>query len=257
MRDSTPASFAASPPERSKTPWRSRLRALALGLAAIAGLVLIARTGGEALPAAAEWVQGLGYWGPAAFIALYALATVLFVPGSLLTLAGGALFGVLAGVTYVFAAAVLGSSLAFGIARYGARGWVEQRIATNPRFAALDRAVGGEGLKITFLLRLSPAFPFSFLNYALGLTRVRLGDYLLASVGMLPATFLYVYSGRVIGDVAQLAAGVNVERGGGYFLVLALGLAATVAVTILVTRTARRALAETTELNETAPGEGE
>ena len=257
MREPTSDSFAASPPGRSDTPRRSRLRALALGLAAIAGLVLIARAGGDALPAAAEWVEGLGYWGPAAFIALYALATVFFVPGSLLTLAGGALFGVASGVAYVFVAAVLGSSLAFLVARYGARGWVERRIATNPRFAALDRAVGEEGLKITFLLRLSPAFPFSFLNYALGLTRVRLADYLLASVGMLPATFLYVYSGRVIGDVAQLAGGANVERGDGYFLVLALGLAATVAVTALVTRTARRALAEASALTESAPLEGQ
>ena len=91
----------------------------------------------------------------------------------------------------------------------------------------------------------------------MGLTRVRLGDYLLASVGMLPATFLYVYSGRVIGDVARLAGGANVERGAGYFLVLALGLAATVAVTVLVTRTARRALAEATELSETVTREGQ
>ena len=257
MREPTPDSLAAASPEGSETPRRSRWQALALGLAALAGLVLIARTGGEALPAAAEWVQGLGAWGPAAFIALYALAIVLFVPGSLLTLAGGALFGVWAGVAYVFSAAVLGSTLAFGIARYGARGWVEQRIATNPRFAALDRAVGEEGLKIAFLLRLSPAFPFTFLNYALGLTRVRVRDYLLASLGMLPGTFLYVYSGRVIGDVAQLAAGVNVERGGGYFLVLALGLAATAAVTVLITRMARRALDQSTEWNEMAPREGE
>ena len=90
MREPTPDSLAAASPEGSETPRRSRWQALALGLAAIAGLVLIARTGGEALPAAAEWVQGLGAWGPAAFIALYALAIVLFVPGSLLTLAGGA-----------------------------------------------------------------------------------------------------------------------------------------------------------------------
>ena len=210
------------------------------------------RASREEIPPLAE---GLGAWGPIAFIGLYVLATVLFVPGSLLTLAGGALFGVTSGFVYVFVAAVIGSCLAFLLARYAAREWVEARIGANPRFAALDRAVGDEGLKITFLLRLSPIFPFSFMNYALGLTRVSLRDYMIASLGMLPATFLYVYSGRVIGDVASLAGGAGAQRGGGYYGVLALGLAATVVVTALVTRIARRALAEASLLDDPSPKE--
>src|SRR5438128_355845 len=127
-----------------------------------------------------------------------------------------------------------------------ARTAVERRIAANPRFAAIDRAVGAEGRKIVFLLRLSPVFPFNLLNYALGLTRVRFADYFLASAGMLPGTVLYVYSGKLLGDVTALAGGASVEKGAGYYAVLVLGLAATVAVTTVVTRTARRALGEAT-----------
>ena len=138
----------------------------------------------------------------------------------------------------------LGALAAFLVARHLARGAVARRIARNPRFASIDRAIGGQGLKIVFLLRLSPVFPFSLLNYALGLTGVRLRDYALASLGMIPATLLYVYYGKLIGDVAALAGGAAVERDAAYWAVLLLGLIATVAVTTVVTRAARRALKE-------------
>jgi uncharacterized membrane protein YdjX (TVP38/TMEM64 family) len=117
-----------------------------------------------------------------------------------------------------------------------------------PRFAAIDRAIGREGRKIVFLLRLSPVFPFVLLNYALGLTRVRLRDYAVAALGMLPGTLLYVYYGKLAGDVATLAAdGTETERGAGYWTLMALGLLATIAVTTVVTRTARRALQQDLE----------
>ena len=219
---------------------------LAIGLAALAGLVWLGRTAGAAIPAFAEWVERLGFWGPAVFVAGYALAVVAFVPGSLMTLAAGAIFGVARGTLYVFLAAVLGSSAAFLVARYLARGAVERRLAGNPRFAAIDRAIGAEGRRIVLLLRLSPAFPFNLLNYALGLTRVRFADYCVAAVGMLPGTLLYVYSGRVVGDLAALAGGAAPARSAGGTVLLVVGLAATVAATILVTRIARRALAEAT-----------
>ncbi|MFN8641343.1 MAG: TVP38/TMEM64 family protein [Candidatus Binatia bacterium] len=217
---------------------------LALGAVALLGLLALARQGGAYIPLFAAWVNGLGVWGPLVFIAGYAAAVVAFVPGSVLTLAAGAIFGLGAGVAYVFVAAVLGSSAAFLVSRYLARGAIEQRLAGNARFAAIDRAVGAQGRKIVFLLRLSPAFPFTLLNYALGLTRVRFLDYVLASVGMLPGTLLYVYYGKLAGDVAALAGGAAVEKGAGYYAVLALGLVATIAVTAVVTRTARKALAE-------------
>ncbi len=120
------------------------------------------------------------------------------------------------------------------------------RLEGNQRFAAIDRAVGEQGRKIVFLLRLSPVFPFNLLNYGLGLTRVRFPDYFAASIGMLPGTLLYVYYGKLLGDVAALAGGAAVEKDAGYYAVLALGLVATLAVTTLVTRIARRALREAT-----------
>lgn len=209
-------------------------------------LVVVGRLAGGYLPGFAAWVNGLGVWGPVVFVLGYALAVVAFVPASLLTLAAGAIFGIGKGVLLVFIAAVLGSATAFLIARYVARDAIERRLAGNPRFGAVDRAIGVEGRKIVFLLRLSPLVPFTFLNYALGLTRVRFADYLLASPGMLPGTLLYVYYGKLAGDVAALAGGAPVEKGAGYYAVLGLGLVATIAVTAYVTRIARRALAEAT-----------
>ena len=191
-------------------------------------------------------MNGLGVWGPIVFILGYTVAAVAFVPGSLLTLAAGAIFGLAQGVIYVFIAAVLGSAAAFLVSRYLARAAIERRLANNPRFAAIDRAVGAQGRKIVFLLRLSPVFPFNLLNYGLGLTNVRFADYVVASVGMLPGTLLYVYYGKLAGDVAALAGGAAPEKGAGYYAVLILGLMATVVVTTLVTRTARRALKEAT-----------
>jgi uncharacterized membrane protein YdjX (TVP38/TMEM64 family) len=227
----------------SRTSSAARIAVLVVGLAA---LVILGRQAGHHIPQFAQWVNGLGVWGPLVFVFGYALATVAFVPGSLLTLAAGAIFGLAKGVIYVFIAAILGSSSAFLVSRYLARQTIERRLAANPRFAAIDRAVGAQGRKIIFLLRLSPVFPFNLLNYALGLTQVRFVDYVMASVGMLPGTLLYVYYGKLAGDVAVLAGGAAPEKGAGYYAVLILGLVATIIVTTLVTRTARRALREVT-----------
>lgn len=208
------------------------------------GLVLLGRQLGAYVVGFAQWVEGSGGWGPLTFVLGYALATVAFVPGSLLSLAAGAVFGLAGGSLYVFLGAALGSSAAFLIARYVARAQVARRISGHARFAAVDRAVAREGRKIVFLLRLSPVFPYNLLNYALGLTGVRFIDYVIASVGMLPGIFLYVYTGRVIGDVAALAAGADVEKGAADYLLLFGGLVATVLVTWYVTHLARRALHE-------------
>ena len=216
------------------------------GLVAVVLLISVGRQVGGRLPQFAEWVDGLGVWGPAVFVAGYAGATVAFVPGSVLTLAAGAIFGFVRGVAYVMIGATLGASLAFLVARYIARGAIERRLEGNRRFAAIDRAVGREGRKIVFLLRLSPVFPFNLLNYALGLTNVRFVDYFIACLGMIPGTLLYIYYGKLAGDVAQLAGGAAVGRGPEYYAVLGLGLLTTVVVTTIVTRTARRALQEAT-----------
>jgi uncharacterized membrane protein YdjX (TVP38/TMEM64 family) len=217
-----------------------------IGLVAVVGLVLLGRKAGGLLPQFAEWVNGLGVWGPVVFIVGYAVAAVAFVPGSILTLAAGAIFGLVWGAIYVFVAATLGASLAFLVSRHLARAVIEKKIAGNVRFAAIDRAVGAQGRKLVFLLRLSPIFPFNLLNYALGLTKVSFTDYVVASVGMIPGTILYVYYGKLAGDVAALAGGAAVQKGAGYYAVLVLGLLATVVVTTLVTRTAQKALKEAT-----------
>jgi uncharacterized membrane protein YdjX (TVP38/TMEM64 family) len=227
-------------------PRRLPIVPLLVAIAAVVLLVYWGRAAGTWLHGFALWVEGLGVWGPVAFILGYIVATVAFVPGLILTLAAGALFGLARGVAYVFIGATLGSAAAFLLARYVARGAIERRLGESGKFAAIDRAVAVQGFRIVLLLRLSPVFPYNLLNYALGLTRVRFVDYLLASIGMIPGPFLYVYYGGVIGEVAALAGGVEVERGAGYYAVLGLGLAATIVVTLFVTRLARRALAEQT-----------
>lgn len=234
----------AAPGDRSAA--RTLLR-MATVAAAVVAVVLLGRTVGARLPAFVAWVESLGGWAPAVFIGGYALATVAMVPGSLLTLVGGAVFGVVAGTAYVFAGAVIGSALAFLAARHLARPAVERRISGDERFRRIDRAVEREGLKIVFLLRLSPVLPFVLLNYALGVTRVRFWHYVTASLGMIPGTLLYVYSGKVAGDVATVVGGGEIARGAGYWALLALGLVATVAVAVLTARIARRALRDETD----------
>jgi uncharacterized membrane protein YdjX (TVP38/TMEM64 family) len=215
---------------------------IVIGLALVAGLILAGRQAGAYVPRFAQWVEGLGVWGPIVFILGYAVAAVAFIPGSLLTLAAGAIFGLAKGTVYTLIGATLGASAAFLVARYGARGAIERRIAGNAKFAAIDRAVGREGFKIVALLRLSPVFPFNLLNYALGLTRVSFWQYLAASVAMLPGTLLYVYYGKAAGSLAALAGGAKTEKGPGDWIVLGLGLVATIAVTTFVTRLAGKAL---------------
>ena len=212
----------------------------------VALVIFLGRQGGAYVPHFTAWVETLGVWGPIVFIAGYAIATVAFIPGSVLTLAAGAIFGLLKGIVLAFAAAVAGSTLAFLVSRHIARDTMERRLADNPRFSAIDRAVSAQGRKIVFLLRLSPVFPFNLLNYGLGLTNVRLVDYMIASLGMLPGTLLYVYYGKLAGDVAALAGGVASEKGVADYAVLILGLVATIVVTTFVTRIARRALKEAT-----------
>ena len=216
------------------------------GVVAVVALIALGRQFGIYLDRFVVWVDGLGAVGPLVYMAGYAAATVAFVPGAVMSLAAGATFGLGPGVLYVMLGATTGASLAFLLARYVAREPIEQRIAGNTRFAAVDRAIGREGFKIVLLLRLSPVFPFNLLNYSLGLTKVRFADYVAASIGMLPGTLLYTWSGVVVGDVIRLAGGAGPERGPAYYAVVLLGLAATVAVTALVTRTARRALTEAT-----------
>ena len=218
------------------------LALLALVGAAVAGLIVLSVNAplrealGESLGRFRGWA-----WGPVVYAAAYALAC-LVLPGSLITLAAGSLFGVVVGTAVVSLASVTGASLAFWLGRTLARALVERRLAGNRKFRALDQAVAAGGFKIVMLTRLSPLFPFTLLNYAFGLTKVRFRDYLLASwIGMLPGTVMYVYLGSTVTQLADLVAG-NVEGGPARQALFFIGLAATVVVTVYVTRLARRAL---------------
>ena len=189
-----------------------------------------------------QWISGLGPSAPLVFIPLYVVACVLFVPGSILTLSAGFLFGVARGSVYVSVAATLGATLAFLIGRYFARQWVAARLANYPKFKAVDEAVAQEGWKIVALTRLSPVFPFNLLNFAFGLTKVRVRDYVLATwAGTLPGTILYVYLGSLAGDLTRVATG-GAKRSPAQWLLYAVGLLATIAVAVYVTRVSNRAL---------------
>ena len=190
------------------------------------------------------WVSELGVLGMVLFALVYAVATVLMVPGSLLTLAGGAVFGLLPGFVTILHGATLGAALAFLVSRFVARKHVESWIQEKPSFDVIDKAVAKQGWKIVFLTRLSPVFPFNFQNYAYGLTSVSFWHYVLASwIGMIPGAFLYVYFGTLGRSGLEAASGAESAE----TLRIALqvvGLLATLAVTILITRTAKKALRE-------------
>lgn len=192
-----------------------------------------------------SWVEDLGIFGPIAFIVIYNLATLLFIPGSLLTLKGGCLFGWFWGSVYVLIAAILGAIMAFLLGRYCSRDWVEQKIGKNPKFKAIDKAVAKEGCKIVLLTRLSPVFPFNLLNYAFGVTQVSLKDYILGSIGIIPGTVMYVYMGSLVTDIAMLNGEyqpITPEAQIAKWVMQGIGLIATVAVTIYITRLAQQAL---------------
>lgn len=203
------------------------------------------------LAALLKWTESLGFWGPFVVISAYIIATVLFLPGSVLTLGAGFLFGVLMGTVWASIGSTLGAAAAFLVGRTVARDWVAGKVSGKPKFAAIDEAVGEEGAKIVFLTRLSPVFPFNLLNYAFGLTRVPFRHYFFASwIGMLPGTVMYVYLGSAARSLAQIAAG-RVESGPAQRIFFWIGLAATVVVAVLVTRIARRALKDKISERET------
>ncbi len=190
-------------------------------------------------PAFTAWVGTLGVWGPLAFIAVYVCAVVFVLPAFLLTIASGAIFGVARGSCYVMAGAMLGGLAAFLISRYLIRDFVARHIAKNPRLGAIDRAVGEDGRRLVFFLRLSPVVPFVLSNYALGVTRVHLLDFLIGTLGLAPIVISYSAMGKAAG-----ATNATTGQSALSWPVLAVGVAATVFLAWLMTRIAQRAIAE-------------
>jgi uncharacterized membrane protein YdjX (TVP38/TMEM64 family) len=206
----------------------------------IASFVLPVR---EWLAALLDLSRSWGLWGLVALGAAFVPACLLFLPGTPLTVGIGFLYGLVPGVIAVSLGSTAGASAAFWAGRTFARGWVAEKVQASPRFGKLDEAVAERGFLIVLLTRLSPAFPFNLLNYAYGLTRVRFRDYLLASwLGMLPGTTMYVYIGTTLASLSELWTGQRTRTPAEWTL-LAVGLVATVAVTVLLTALARRALA--------------
>lgn len=229
-------------------------RASLLTIAAAAVLLLRALPAERLFAALQAWVGELGFWGPAIFIVVYALAATLFLPASALTLIAGAVFGLGAGVLTAWAGAVSAAALSFLIGRYFARARVERLARRNPKFGAVDKALGEEGWKIVALLRLSPVFPFNVQNYLYGVSSIRFRSCLPASaIFMLPGTFLYVYIGFLGGQAAAGGEGVDAAR----LALQAAGLAATVLVTLYVGKVASRAVGKYAAAGEKPEAGGE
>ena len=210
-----------------------------IGLAVLVALFFLFR----ALPVK-EWlvdfqqvVKGLGFAGYVLFTVVYAVCCVLFVPASVLTLGAGAIYGLGTGTAVVLVGATLGATLSFLLAKTVMRKRIERMTAGNAKFQALDRAIAKEGAKIVFLIRLSPVFPFTYINYAFGLTGVKTLPYVVASFfGMIPGTFAYVYLGSAATGAASGEADTAKK------IVQIAGAAVALAVTIFVARVATKAI---------------
>jgi uncharacterized membrane protein YdjX (TVP38/TMEM64 family) len=198
----------------------------------------------EWIPALVARLAHLGPWGPVLFVVLYVVASVTMAPAFILTFAAGAVWGLWHGSILVYIGAVLGASAVYGLAGRLVRSRAIHWLDRKPRVAAVRRAVAEQGAWMMFLLRLSPLVPFVQLNYALVLSGVRYRDYLVATIGMWPTIVMYVYYGKVAGDIAALAAGVEPKRGLEYYALLVLGLIATIVATTMVARAARKAMVD-------------
>ncbi|MBX7072295.1 MAG: TVP38/TMEM64 family protein [Pirellulales bacterium] len=220
-------------------PWRRMLIGAALLALLVALLVLPVQ---EPFTRFLAWVRDLGPWGPVILSAAYIPACVLALPSWPLTVGAGFLFGVPVGVVAVSIGSTLGATIAFLLGRTLFRDAVAARVLSGPKFAAIDRAVARSGLRIVFLMRLSPVFPYNVLNYALGVTRIPASRYILGSwLGMLPGTIMYVYLGTAAESLRELMSGEREDATVKYVL-LAVGLAATILVTLVLAQIARRAI---------------
>ena len=191
-----------------------------------------------------EWIKGLGTVGLWIFAAIYVCACVFLIPTAILTLGAGAIYGVPAGVALVSISSTIGATAAFLIGRFFARNWVAKTVEGNSKFGAIDDAVADGGWKVIGLIRLSPLFPFNLSNYALGLTKVSLHEYVLATwLGMLPGTVMYVYLGSLASDLAVLGTETDREKTPVEWGMLGVSLIATILVTVYVTKIAKKALA--------------
>jgi uncharacterized membrane protein YdjX (TVP38/TMEM64 family) len=224
--------------ENPANPWPRRILRIIIVAAVIAAFVLALRWVNKTglMKQALDWIAGLGPWGPVAFIAIYTIAVVLFVPASIFTLGAGFVYGLGYGSLYVLIAANISANLTFLISRHFARQWIAHKMEAQPKFKAIDEATARDGWKIVALIRLAPVFPFSVMSYAFGLTRVPFWSYAVANLAMIPGTVMYVYFGSIARDVT-----VKVDKPQWIKWTI---FALTVVVVIYVTRFAKRALTQ-------------
>jgi uncharacterized membrane protein YdjX (TVP38/TMEM64 family) len=182
--------------------------------------------------------------GAALFVPFYALWVTLLLPGVWASMLAGALYGTLLGSLVVFIGASLGAIAVFLLGRSWLREWARRRLAAAPKWLAVEQAVSREGLKLVLLTRLSPAFPFSLLNLAYGLSEVSLRDYCLGLIGILPGTVLFCALGALAGDVARFGTVLAGRADPATWGLRLAGIGATIASVWLVNRAARRALAD-------------
>jgi uncharacterized membrane protein YdjX (TVP38/TMEM64 family) len=180
--------------------------------------------------------------GAVAFVPLYALWVTLLLPGVWASMLAGALYGTWWGSLVVFIGACLGAEAAFLLGRHWLRDWARRQLQRTPKLMAIEQGVSREGLKLVLLTRLSPAFPFSLLNLAYGLSEVSLRDYTIGLVGILPGTVLFCGLGALAGDVARFGEVLSGAASPGTWALRILGILATVASVWLVGRAAQRAL---------------
>ena len=191
----------------------------------------------QTIPKLIQWIESLGIIGMSLFVLVYILACILLIPGSPLTVGAGAVFGFWKGLILVSIGSTLGAAAAFLISRYLTREFIERKLNKSHKFSAMDMAITREGWKIIFLARLSPIIPFFLLNYALGLTKIRLHTYIISSwAGMIPGTVLYTYIGS-LGKTILTAKRSPID-----WVYLGIGLIATVSVTVLISRIAKKSL---------------
>jgi len=197
-----------------------------------------------------EDTQAAGWIGWLLFVGLYAGSCLVFVPGSVLTLGAGAVYGFWGGIILVLAGNGVGAFISLLITRYLLRGWAAKYFARSQKMRALQTAVEKEGWKIVCLTHLSPIMPFSLINYAYGLTNISAGEFLLATeIGSIPSTCIYVYVGRLLGNLAKIGPEIR-QHSLLEWLLQGLGLIATIGVTIYISRLASRTLKKQMDQNE-------
>lgn len=226
---------------RKPSTTAARWKWLVVGIVILAGVVLgfyfhLPGRVQDVMKSILDQIKPLGFWAPVLFVLLYIISCVAMVPGSVLTLGGGAIFGLVEGSIYVSIGATLGATAAFLTGRYFTRDWVTAKIGAHPTFAALDQAVAAEGWKIVLLTRLCAIFPFFLLNYGYGLTRVSLRHYVVATwLGIIPGSTVLVY----LGSLAQTGTQTTSPIGWAW---KTFALISVLVTTIYLTRFAQRAL---------------